>query len=146
MLGRFDDFGVRFCHPIDWSVEVEPDDDLTNITLGAPDGLAFAIIRLDSSRPDPAEVLAEAAEILRADYPTLHLRRVDETIGGQPATGFDADFFQFDVANCSVLRCFRTDRRTVFFLGQWSELEDEDPGEVLLAIRRSIEEIDPADD
>lgn len=143
MLRHFDDGGIRFTHPSGWPVEVDSDGEgLTQISLAAADGVAFAVVRVDEARPDPGEVLGDAIEALRAEYPTLRVEAAAEEIGGRRAAGFDAEFFQFDVAIAVTLRCFRTERRTVFFMGQWSELEEGDPGGVIEVIRGSLEESD----
>ncbi len=140
---EFEEGGIHFSHPADWSVEVDDDDDgLMNVSLGAPDGLSFAVVRVDASRPEPDGVLGDAMGVLRAEYPTLYAEPVSEEIGGHPVVGFDVEFFQFDVANSASLRCFRTEVRTVFFLAQWSELEEDDPGAVLALVRRSLREAD----
>lgn len=139
MARRFEGHAIRFSYPTDWSVEVADDDEgVTTVSLGAPDGVAFAVVRADASRPEPGEVLDDALGALRAEYPTLRAEAVTEEIDGCPAEGFDVEFFQFDAANSATLRCFRTGDRTVFFLGQWSELEEGDPGAALAAVRRSL--------
>jgi hypothetical protein len=142
MLGRFDDHGVRFRYPESWEVEADSDDSETSITLTAPDGLAFALLRLNDERPDPRETASEALAAIQAEYPALEATAVAETIDGQDALGFDAEFFSLDVVNGCVIRCFQTARRTILLFGQWTETDDEEPGDSIRSLARSIEETD----
>lgn len=146
MAGTYDDHGIRFQYPEDWEVE-EADDggSVVSVSLNAPDGLAFAIITVDDSRPAPAVVADQALEAMREEYPTLDAAPALETIGGCRAVGHDVEFISLDLTNGCTIRSFRTGRRTVLFFGQWSDIEDEEVTAVLADVRRSFEETD-ADD
>lgn len=146
MLSQFDEHGVRFSFPADWTLEVESDDHRTSVSLGAPDGLAFAIVSLDESRPEPDEEADRALEAMREEYPTLEATAAGEPIAGHEAVGYDLEFFSLDVVNSCTIRCFRTDRRTVLFFGQWSDIEDDEAAAQLSALRRSLRESEAAAD
>jgi hypothetical protein len=145
MVGTYDDHGVRFEYPEGWDVEVTDEGTVTTVALHSTNGPAFTVVTLDDSCPAPAEVADQALEVMREEYPELDAYPALETIGGHRAVGHDVEFFALDVTNACAIRCFRTDRRTVLLFGQWSDLEDEDAGSVLTAVRRSFEETD-ADD
>jgi hypothetical protein len=138
MSGRFDDHGVSFAYSRDWTLETDSDGELSNITIAAPDGVAFAIIRVDRSRPEPEAVLEETLDVLRSEYPRVEIEDADELIGGSSALGVDLEFLQFDVSNTCVLRCLRSERSTIMFLGQWSELEGDEVGETIRALKDSL--------
>jgi len=136
----YDDHGVCFRYPEDWEVEVSDEGDITTVALQAPDGLAFALVTVDESRPAPATVADEVLEVMREEYPTLEASPALETIGGHPAVGHDVEFISLDMTNACAIRCFRTARRTVLVFGQWSDIEDEETSDGITAVRRSLAE------
>lgn len=138
----FDDFGIRFRYPADWELEVTDEGTLTTVSIQSPGGLAFALVTVDDSRPDPAEVADQALLAMREEYPTLDAVPALETINGHHAVGHDVEFISLDMTNACAIRCFRTPRRTVLFFGQWSDLETEDSADILRDVRNSLEETD----
>jgi hypothetical protein len=138
----YDDQGIRFQYPDDWEVEETEDGPVFTITLNAPDGLAFALVTVDDSRPAPAVLADEVLGTMREEYPTLDAVPALETIGGHRAIGHDVEFISLDLTNACTIRCFRTERRTVLIFGQWSDIEDEEIATVLAAVRLSFEETD----
>jgi hypothetical protein len=145
MAETYDDHGIRFEYPEGWEVEETDDGDVTTVALHAPDGLAFALVTLDDSRPAPAAMADEALQAMRDEYPGLDAAPALEVIGGHRAVGHDVEFISLDLTNACAIRCFRTGRRTVLLFGQWSDVEDEGTADALAAIRRSVEETDTDD-
>src|SRR3954447_10893464 len=142
MTQIYDDGGIRFEYPGDWELEETDDETITTVAVQAPGGLAFALVTMDDSCPAPAEVADQALEALREEYPVLDATPALETIQGHRAVGHDVEFISLDMTNSCTIRSFRTPRRTVFVLAQWSDLEEGDAEATLLAVRRSIEETD----
>ncbi len=142
MSAIFDDHGIRFEYPQDWELEVSNEGSMMTVTVQAPGGLAFAVVSLDETRPAPAELADEALEAMRGEYPDLDAAPALETIDGHRAIGHDIEFISLDLVNACAIRCFRTPRRTILILGQWSDLAGDDPADFLLDIRRSLEETD----
>jgi hypothetical protein len=136
----YEDEGLRFEYPPDWVLEETEEGAVRTVAVQAPDGLGFAVIQTDGSRPDPEEIADAALQAMRDDYPELDARPVLETINDHAATGHDLDFFALDMANSASIRCFRTPRRTVLVLGQWSDLGDSGLSGRVLDLVRSIEE------
>ena len=139
-LTLFDDNGIRFQHPDDWTVEVTADGAVTTVALHAPGDLSFALVTTDDDRPAPAEVADLALEAMREEYPTLDALPALETIAGYHAVGHDVEFISLDMTNTCAIRVFQTTRRTVLLFGQSSDLAEEDAGHVLAAIRQSFVE------
>ena len=139
----FDDLGVRFEYPFDWEMEVVDDDGpRPTITVQAPDGLAFAMVTLDEDRPAPAQLADEALDAMRSEYPELEAVPAMETIDGHKAVGHDVEFFSLDLTNGCAIRSFRTPRRTVLILGQWSDIEGDEIESQVRVVRKSFEETD----
>jgi hypothetical protein len=138
----YEDHGVRFEYPSDWTVEITEEGPVTTVDLQHPGGIAFALVRTDESCPDPEEVSDQAFEAMREEYPGLDGSAVMETLSEHCATGHDLEFFSLDIASAASIRCFRTPRRTVLVFGQWSDLGEEDLSELIRGVFRSLEELE----
>ena len=138
----YEDHGIRFEYPEDWEVEETGEGDVTTIAVHAPDGLAFALITLDESRPAPAEVADLALQAMGDEYPALDATPALESLGNQCAVGHDVEFLSLDLTNACAIRAFRTARRTVLLFNQWSDVEDEIITDLLTNLRRSVTETD----
>lgn len=139
----YDDHGISLEHPADWPIEVDDGPDgRVSITTQSPGGLAFAIITVDEGRPDPAAMADEALDAMRAEYPDLDASPAVEAVGGHKAVGHDVEFLALDLVNSCSIRCWQTPHRTIFVMGQWSDLDEDDPEGHIRAIRASIEETD----
>ena len=138
----YEDHGVRFEYPSDWTVEVTDEDEVTTVDLQHPEGVAFVLVRIDESCPDPEEIADLALEAMREEYPELDASPVMETLGEHVVTGHDVEFFSLDVANAATIRCFRTPRRTVLVFGQWSDLGGEERADLVRGVFRSLEEME----
>ena len=142
MLGIYDDNGIRFEYPEGWELDVTDDGPRTAVTVQSPDGPAFALVTVDDSRPGPDELVDEALAALRDEYPGLDATPARETIAGHDAVGHDVEFISLDLTNTAAIRSFRTERRTVFVMAQWSDVEGDETEAALRAILRSVEEAD----
>lgn len=136
----YDEDGVRFEYPPHWELEVTDMDEVRTVAVQDPDGLAFALITSDESRPDPAEVAESALDAMRDEYADLESTPVLETIGDHAATGHDLEFFALDMTNAALIRCFRTSRRTVLAFGQWSDLGPDELADLVRGVVHSIAE------
>jgi hypothetical protein len=138
----YEDQGVHFEYPSDWRLEVSDDGSATTVEVEAPNGLAFAWVRVDESRPDPAGVADEVLAAMRQEYPDLDAVPAMENLHKHRATGHDVEFFSLDFANAAMIRCFRTPRRTVMVFGQWSDLGGDNLPGLVRGVFRSVEELD----
>jgi hypothetical protein len=138
----YEDHGVRFEYPSDWTVEVTDEDEVTTVDLQHPEGVAFVLVRTDESCSDPEETADLALEAMREEYPELDASPVMETLGEHIVTGHDVEFFSLDVANAATIRSFRTPRRTVLVFGQWSDLGGKGVPELVRGMFRSVEELE----
>jgi hypothetical protein len=136
----YEDHGVRFEYPSDWELEVTDDGEVTTVDVQHPNGIAFLLVRIDESCPDPALIADSALEAMREEYPDLDAVPVVETLDEHRATGHDVDFFSLDISNSACIRCFDTPRRTVLVFGQWSDLGEENLPELVDGMLRSLEE------
>jgi hypothetical protein len=134
--------GVRFAYPSDWNIEETEDGEASTVEVQAPGGLAFALVRADESRPDPADIADEVLEAMREEYPDLEDEPAMENIAGHHATGYDVEFFSLDFTNGATIRCFRTPERTILVFGQWSDIGEQDFPDLIRRLSRSVEELE----
>lgn len=139
-MKTYDDEELRFEHPGDWELEATDEEGVRTIAAHGPDGLAFIIITIDPTRPDPAEAANEALEAMREEYPELDSTPILESINDHAATGHDIEFMVLDATNSAMIRCFRTPSRTFLIFGQWSDLGPDDLGDAVRDIIGSIDE------
>jgi hypothetical protein len=139
----YDDHGIRFEYPSDWELDETVDGPRITVSAQSPSGLAFALVTVDDDRPAPSDLIDEALAALKDEYPTLEAFPAVETIDGHKAVGHDLEFISLDLNNAGAIRGFRTPRRTIFILAQWSDdLEGEEAESALKVLRRSLEETD----
>ena len=111
----YEDHGVRFEYPSEWTLEVTEDGPLTTIDLQHPDGVAFVLVSTDLSCPDPGEVADSVLETMREEYPDLEADPTEEVVNERLVSGYDVQFFSLDLSNTARIRCFRT-----FIARSWS--------------------------
>jgi hypothetical protein len=138
----YEDHGVHFTYPASWSLEVTDEGPVTTVDLQHPGGIAFVVVRTDLSRPDAEDVSDQVLEAMREEYPDLDAFPANETLQQHRAVGHDVEFFALDITSAASIRSFRTARRTVLVFGQWSDLGEDDLGEVVRGVFRSLEELD----
>jgi len=136
----YEDHGVRFEYPSDWELDVTDDGEVTTVDVQHPSGIAFLLVRIDESCPDPALVADSALEAMREEYPDLDAVPVMEALDEHRATGYDVEFFSLDISNAASIRCFHTPRRTVLVFGQWSDIGEENLPELVDGMLRSLAE------
>jgi DNA-binding transcriptional LysR family regulator len=145
-MGAIYDDLIRFEYPDDWEVETTVDGSRTTISLQPPESSAFAFIAIDSEGGEPRELVDEAIDAMRDQYPEIEVEPVAETIAGRRAIGYDVEFFYLDVINSCAIRCFATVEHVVLVFGQWSEIDRRAIADGLERIRATIEAIDLGDE
>lgn len=141
-MKKFSDDGLSFSYPDDWRLEREETGNGWTVTVQSP-GAAFATISLDRDLPDPRQMVQEALQTLKADYPALEADAALETVAGEMAIGHDIEFFSLDMLTTCRTRSFFGLAGTVFVLCQSSgvDAEDYEPAlRGLVASMRSEEE------
>jgi hypothetical protein len=138
MPALFDDGGIRFRYPENWTLERAEDDTGWTVSLQSP-GTAFLMLCLRADTP-PAEDLADTAlAALREDYPDLEADDCVDTVAGQMAVGHNIRFFSLDVTNTCWTRSFYLAGGTVLLMCQTSDLDLAGNEPVLRAICASLE-------
>ena len=97
---------------------------------------------LVSLRPDaagPGEVADEALAALKSEYRELDAEPVVESVGGQPAVGYDVDFLSVDTSIVCLLRGLNTTGGPLLLMAQVSEYDRERNEPLLRAVLASVQ-------
>lgn len=138
MSASYENFGIRFRYPENWSVTDEQRDDWPrSVSIQSPSG-AYWELQLYPSRMSPARLSKQALEAMRQVYEDLEFRAVTEELGTIHAKGYDLDFFCLDFLVSSRIRCFRVGSRTCLLTCQAESREFERHQPVFAAITKSL--------
>jgi hypothetical protein len=137
MSKHYSQDGLSFVYPDDWQLENEVGENGWSVTLQSP-GAAFALIQVDYNMPDPRQMVQEALDTLKSDYPTLEADATLETVAGEMAMGHEIEFFSLDMLNTCWTRSFYGLAGTVFVMCQASGVDAEDYEPVLRALCASM--------
>jgi hypothetical protein len=137
--------GVTFEYPEDWELTEQVQDDECLITVSGP-GTSFWSVGLFCDRPNTEIVLDTVVAAFRDDYPDLDSYPIEDEILGQPASGFDLEFFCLELVNTACVRSFMARDFTVMIL---SQAEDSELAESKAIFEWILESFDcelPSDD
>jgi hypothetical protein len=137
MSQEYQDEGISFRYPGNWSLEREEGEDGWTVLLQSP-GTAFMTLTCDSSGATPEEIAEATLEALQVDYPGLEASPQVDTLASQMAVGHDIQFFSLDLTNTCWTRSIYSDAGTILVLCQANDLELEEYEPVLRAICASL--------
>lgn len=133
----FDEDGVRFQYPDNWTLTREEADSGWTVSVQSPE-TAFFLVAFDKSMPAVEQVADTVLDALRADYPELEAEDAIDSVARQPALGHDITFFSLDLTNTCCTRSFYSDAGTVLLMWQANDLELERVEPIFKAIRASV--------
>jgi hypothetical protein len=137
MSKHFNEDGVSFSYPANWTLERENGEEGWSLSVQSPD-TAFVIVCCDRGMPTTEDVVETALEALQTDYPDLEAEECRDVLAGQPAIGHNVQFISFDLTNTCWIRSFYSDAGTILVMCQTSDLEMEQNEPVLRAICASL--------
>ncbi len=138
MTAHYDDHGVKFDYPEDWTLDVSEGEDEVTISIGN-ESTAFWSITLLFDRVPPDEVLSTALAAFREEYGDLDEYATTDQLCDHPTIGADIEFVCMELINTAALRVFRTGRYTAFVMYQATDHELEEARPVMQAISESLE-------
>jgi hypothetical protein len=135
MPATFDQFGIRFDYPDNWTVEPsEADDSNVQVIVSSPHTAFWQL----SKHPAEAELeplFDEVLAALRGEYKEIEVEPEDELVDDRLVTGFSANFFYLDLTNTCWLRGFKTPEATYLLVCQ---AEDREFAQVELVFRAML--------
>ena len=137
MVKQFDEDGVSFRYPDDWTLEREETESGWTASLQSRE-TAFLVVTLDRSMPEPEQMVNTTLEALKSEYPGLEADAAVDMVAGEMAVGHDIAFFSFDLPNTAWTRSLYGGAGTVLLYWQANDLELEAVEPVLRAVAGSV--------
>ena len=127
MAAIFDQYGIRFEFPENWSVdEPEETSGAVSVTVSSP-GTAFWSLGVYPASVRPTELLTEVLAAMKAEYPSLDFDETFDEIDDQRMAGYEINFICLDLCNTATVHGFQLGDSTYLLLWQ---AEDEEMIEV----------------
>jgi hypothetical protein len=108
MPASFDQFGIRFDYPDNWSVEQSEDKDANAQVVVSSPHTAFWQLSKHPAGTELEPLFDEVLSALRSEYKEIEVEPEDEVVEGQLVTGFTVNFFYLDLTNTCWLRGIET--------------------------------------
>lgn len=106
MPAIFDQYGICFEFPENWQVEASADvgTDLS-VTVASPETAFWSLSRF-SHESTASQLVENALEAMREEYPSLECEEAEDEIEDQFLAGYDLSFFYVDLCSTAVIRGF----------------------------------------
>ncbi|MEN1680727.1 MAG: hypothetical protein AAGJ46_14155 [Planctomycetota bacterium] len=138
MPAIYDENGVRFAYPDNWTLESPPDDEAElQLTVASPE-TAFWSLSIYPGLRDVRELLEQVLEAMQSEYPALEHDPADSIVDGSPVVGFDLSFYYLDLTNSAQIRVFHRERSTCLVLAQAEDHEYDQLESVFEAMTTSL--------
>ncbi len=141
MPAVFDQLGIRFEYPDNWSVDEEALDPATadgeQVLVSSPETAFWQL----SKHPPEAELeglFDEALSALRTVYQEMEVEPVQDMLEDRDIEGFDVNFYCLDFTNTIWLRGFKTSEAMFVLLCQAEDRELKRVGPVFRAMLASV--------
>jgi len=141
MPAVFDQLGIRFEYPDNWSVDQEFLDPTTadgeQVVVSSPH-TAFWQLSKHPPEADLEGLFDEALSALRSVYREMEVTPSSDTLEDRDVEGFDVSYFCLDFTSTSWLRGFKTPEATYLVHCQAEDRELERAGPVFRAMLASV--------
>lgn len=128
---------VSFAYPIGWTREINESDDGVSVDLQS-DGVMFALVGIYPGDQEPDDLMEQAIESLRENYPGLETEELFDEEDDEDAVVMEATFLSLDMIVTCWLRGWRVGDRAVMLLVQSVEQEAKKGRMIFNAISRSF--------
>jgi hypothetical protein len=135
MPASFDQFGIRFEYPDNWSLEQSKDGDSNEQVVVSSPHTAFWQLSKHPAGTELEPLFDEALAALRSEYQEIEVEPQDEVMEGQLVTGFAVNFFYLDLTNTCWLRGIETPAANYLLVCQ---AEDREFAQVVLVFRAML--------
>ncbi|MEX0939081.1 MAG: hypothetical protein WDZ59_14555 [Pirellulales bacterium] len=138
MPAVFDNQGVRFQYPENWTLEWQESDTTDpSVSVFSPGG-AFWTLSIHPPGTETARLVQVVLDALREEYQELDAQEAVDSIGDTEMIGYDVNFYCLDLCNTAVVRGFHTRRASYVLLCQAEDREFERVREVFRAMTTSL--------
>jgi hypothetical protein len=138
MPAIFENFGVRFLYPENWSItDVEDDGWPCSVTVQSEE-TGFWSLHVYPPQHEVKAVVKELVEAIQAEFGEVEVLPANETFGDTPTAGFDLAFFYLDLLVEAKIRYLRTPSGMLIWLYQAESREFEKMEPVFQAMAVSL--------
>jgi hypothetical protein len=138
MPAVYENFGVRFLYPENWTVTDEEDGDWPHSVTLQSQETGFWSLHVYPAGQELKPVVKELIAAIQAEFNDIEVLPAKETFGDTPTTGVDLAFFYLDLLVEAKIRCLRTPSLTLVWLYQAESREFESVEPVFQAIAVSM--------
>ena len=104
MPKQFENFGISFLYPDNWSCDEEPESQ--TVMVESPEGAFLAISQLSDEDADP---IAQAKQAMEADYDEIEEDKYERVVGDSKLQGVTLSFVYLDLIVTSHLLLWERD-------------------------------------
>jgi len=108
MPATFDNLGISFQYPENWTIDEEDVQKGGCVTVYSPGG-GFLSVAIHPPTADPEKLADAAVDAMKAEYPEVEVGVVHETVADRELVGYDFNFYYLDLTNTATIRCMQTD-------------------------------------
>ena len=138
MPAVYENFGVRFLYPENWSItDVEDEGWPRSVTVQSQD-TGFWSLRVYPPAHELKPIVKELIAAIQAEFDDIEVLPAKEKFADTPTTGVDLAFFYLDLLVEAKIRCLRTPSATLVWLYQAESREFEAIEAVFQAIAVSM--------
>ncbi len=123
MPATFDQHGLRFEYPENWSLDQGEDLDANQQVVVSSPHTAFWQLTTHPAGTDLEPLFDEVLAALRSEYQEIEVEPESEMIEGQLVTGFTVNFFYLDLTNTCWLRGIETPAANYLLICQSEDRE-----------------------
>jgi len=138
MPAQFNALGISYQYPENWTLD---DSDAMlgrrSVTVYSPGG-AFWSVAIHPSKLKPEAITAKIIQEMQAEYESLEIEEIAETISGRELIGCDLAFYYLDLTNTATIRVINTPRCTYTIFCQAEDREFDLLRNVFQAITISL--------
>lgn len=138
MPATFDQFGLRFDYPDNWSVDQGEDIVAEQQVVVSSPHTAFWQLSKHPAGTELEPLFDEVLSALRSEYQHIEVDPADEVIEGHLVTGFSVNFFCLDLTNTCWVRGFETPEANYLLVCQAEDREFEQVELVFRAMLSSV--------
>lgn len=138
MPAVYENFGVRFLYPENWSLQDEEFDDWPrSVTVQSPQ-TSFWSLHVYPPGYEARKVVEEVVKSIQEVYEELEVLPAKDTIGDVETKGVDIAFFYLDLLVEAKVRCVKTPSSTLVWHYQAESREFDDMEPVFQAMATSL--------
>ncbi len=138
MPAVFEQLGIRFEYPENWSIDQFDEDHGEEQVVVSSPNTAFWHLSKHSAEVEVEPLFDEALAALRTEYKDMEVEPADDELEGHKLLGFDVRFICLDLTNTCWLRAFQTTEATYLLICQAEDREFEQVNLVFHAMLASL--------